>query len=153
MNASRHPKPSSKRRNVRARLNALAPADRESAADFVQVSRQQQLDQREIVKLNSADRDLKTLGESLEQLRREEKNSFAARLTEEQSANADTLRRYDKSLAASMSPVEKHLSAVQGTIREAQGILAQARESLAESHTSHAGDLEKLTALNQAASE
>jgi hypothetical protein len=38
-------------------------------------------------------------------------------------------------------------------VREAQGILAQARQGLAETHTSHAGDLAKLTALNQAASE
>ena len=82
--------------DVRARLSALAPSDRESAEDFVRLSRQQQLDQREITKLDSADRDLKTLGETLERLRREAQNVFAARLTEEQSANADTLRRYDE---------------------------------------------------------
>ena len=45
--------------DVRAGLSALAPSDRESAEDFVQLSRQQQLDQREIAKLDSADRDLK----------------------------------------------------------------------------------------------
>src|SRR6516164_1360441 len=110
--------------DVRARLSALAPSDRESAADFVRLSRQQQLNQREIAKLDSADRDLKTLGETLEQFRRAAQNAFAARLTEEQSANADTLRRYDKLLAASMPPVEKHLSAIHGKIREAQGTLA-----------------------------
>jgi hypothetical protein len=131
----------------------VAPSDRESAADFVQLSRQQQLDQREIVKLDSASRDLKTLGEALEQLRKEAQKAFAARLTEEQSSNADTLRRYDRRLAASMAPVGKHLCAIHGKIREAQDILAQARQSLSEIHTSHAGDLAKLTALNQAASE
>jgi energy-coupling factor transporter ATP-binding protein EcfA2 len=139
--------------DARARLSALAPSDRESAADFVRLSRQQQLDQREITKLDSADRDLKALGETLEQLRRESQNAFAARLTEEQSANVDTLRRFDKLLAASMVPVEKHLSGIHGKIREAQGILAQARQGLGEIHSSHAGDLAKLTALNQAASE
>src|SRR5579862_4056758 len=95
--------------DVRARLMALVPSDRESAADFVQLSRQQQLGQREIVKLDSADRDLRTLEETLDQLRKEAQNAFAARLTEEQSANADTLRRYDKLLSASMAPVEKQL--------------------------------------------
>jgi len=139
--------------DVRAGLGALAPSDRESAEDFVQLSRQQQLDQREIAKLDSADRDLKTLGETLERLRREAKHVFAARLTEEQSANADTMRRYDKLLAASMAPVEKHLAAIQAKISDAQGTVAQARQSVAEIHTSHAGDLAKLTALNQAASE
>ena len=139
--------------DVRARLSALAPSDRESAEDFVQLSRQQQLDQREIGKLDSADRDLKTLGETLERLRREAQQVFAARLTEEQSANADTMRRYDKLLAASMAPVEKHLSSIQTKIREAQGALAQARQSIGEIHTSHAGDLARLTALNQASSE
>src|SRR5215467_4847096 len=139
--------------DVRARLNALAPSDRESAEGFVQLSRQQQLDQREIAKLESADRDLKTLGETLERLRREAQNVFTARLTEEQSANADTMRRYDKLLAAPMAPVEKHLSAIQTTIREAQGAVAQARRDVAETHTSHAGDLARLAALNQAASE
>ena len=99
--------------DVRARLSALAPSDRESAADFVRLSRQQQLNQREIAKLDSADRDLKTLGQTLEQLRREAQSVFAARLAEEQSANADTLRRYDDLLAASLGPVEKHLSAIQ----------------------------------------
>ena len=139
--------------DVRARLSALAPSDRESAEDFVRLSRQQQLDQREIAKLDSADRDLKTLAETLEQLRKEAQSVFAARLTEEQSANADTLRRYDNLLAASLAPVEKHLSAIQAKIRDAQGALAQARQSVAEIHTSHAGDLARLTALNQAASE
>src|SRR6516225_4506925 len=139
--------------DVRARLNALGPSDRESAEDFVQLSRQQQLDQREITRLDSTDRDLKTLGESLEQLRRGAQHVFAARLTEEQSANADTMRRYDKLLAASMAPVEKHLSAIQTRLREAQGAVAQARQSVAEIHTSHAGDLATLTAMNQAAGE
>jgi len=78
---------------------------------------------------------------------------FAARLVEEQSANADTLRGYDKLLAASMAPVEKHLSAIDTRIREAQSTLAQARQSVAEIHTSHVGELAKLNALNQAASE
>src|SRR5262245_27249441 len=74
--------------DVRARLSALAPSDRESAEDFVQLSRQQQLDQREIAKLDSTDRDLKTLDESLDRLRNEAQNVFVSRLTEEQSANA-----------------------------------------------------------------
>src|SRR5215469_5935439 len=139
--------------DVRARLSALGPSDRESAEDFVQLSRQQQLDQRELAKLDSADRDLKTLGETLERLRREAQQVFAARLTEEQSANAETMRRYDKLLAASMAPVEKNLSAIQTRIREAQGAVAEARQSVAEIHTSHAGDLARLTAVNQAASE
>jgi DNA repair exonuclease SbcCD ATPase subunit len=139
--------------DVRARLNALGPSDRESAEDFVRLSRQQQFDQREIAKLDSADRDLTTLKDTLERLRREAQTVFAARLTDEQSANADTLRRYDKLLAASMVPVEKHLSAIQTKIRDAQGVLTQARQSVAEIHTSHAGDLAKLNALNQAASE
>ena len=47
--------------DVRARLSALGPSDRESAEDSIRLSRQQQLDQREIAKLDSADRDLKTL--------------------------------------------------------------------------------------------
>ena len=139
--------------DIRARLSALAPSDRESAEDFVRLSRQQQLDQREIAKLDSTDRDLKTLEESLERLRKEAQNVFATRLTEEQSAHADALRRYEKQLAASVAPVEKHLSAIQTKIREAQGALAQARQNVAEIHTRHAGDLARLSALNQAASE
>jgi len=139
--------------DVRARLSALAPSDRESAEDFVRLSRQQQLDQREIGKLDSADRDLKTFEETLERLRTEAQKVFAARIAEEQSANADTLRHYDRVLAASMAQVEKHLSAIQTRTREAQEALAQARQSVSEIHTSHAGDLAKLTALNQAASE
>src|SRR5499425_751943 len=70
--------------DVRARLSALAPSDREPTADFVRLSRQQQLNQREIAKLDSADRDLKTLRQTLEQLRRESQTVFAARLAEEQ---------------------------------------------------------------------
>ncbi|HTS63567.1 MAG TPA: AAA family ATPase [Candidatus Acidoferrales bacterium] len=139
--------------DVRAGLSALAPSDRESAEDFVQLSRQQQLDQREIARLDSADRDLKALRETLERLRREAQQAFTARLTEEQSANADAMRRYDKVLAASMAPVEKHLSAIQARIGDAQDAVAQARQSVAESHTSHASDLARLTAQNQAASE
>jgi energy-coupling factor transporter ATP-binding protein EcfA2 len=139
--------------DVRAGLSDLAPSDRESSADFVRLSRQQQLNQREIAKLDSADRDLRTLGQTLEQLRRESQNVFAARLAEEQSANADTLRQSDDLLRASLAPVEKHLSAIDTKIREAQGTLAQARQSITEIHTSHAGELARLTAVNQAASE
>src|SRR5258708_5532653 len=139
--------------DVRARLSALAPSDRESSADFVRLSRQQQLNQREIAKLDSADRDLKTLGQTLEHLRREAQNVFTARLAEEQSANADTLRRYDDLLAGSLGPVEKHLSAINDKIRDVQSTLVQARQSITEIHTSHAGELATLTALNQAAGE
>src|ERR1700730_15874354 len=52
--------------DVRARLSAIAPSDRESGEDFGRLSRQQQLNQREIAKLDSAERDLKTLGQSLD---------------------------------------------------------------------------------------
>jgi ATPase subunit of ABC transporter with duplicated ATPase domains len=50
-------------------------------------------------------------------------------------------------------PVEKHLSGMQARIVDAQKVVAEGRQSLAEIHTSRAGDLAKLTALNQAASE
>src|SRR3954451_601884 len=94
--------------DVRGRLSALAPSERESSADFVRLSRQQQLNQREITRLDSADRDLKTLEEHLEQLRKEAQLVFAARLAEEQSANAEILRRYDDLLVASAGPLEKN---------------------------------------------
>jgi DNA repair exonuclease SbcCD ATPase subunit len=139
--------------DVRVRLKALAPSDDESMVDFVHLSRQQQLNQREIAKLDSADRDVKTLAQTLEQLRREAQNVFTGRLAEEQSANVDTLRRYDDLLAASLAPVEKHVSAISTRIREAQGTLAEARRSISEVHTSHAGEVARLTERNQAASE
>jgi hypothetical protein len=88
------------------------------------------LDHREIAKVDSADRDLKTFEETLERFRTDAQNVFAARLGEEQSANAEILCRFDKQLAASMAPVEKHLSAIQTRIREAQDTLAQARQSI-----------------------
>jgi DNA repair exonuclease SbcCD ATPase subunit len=139
--------------DVRVRLSVLAPSDRESAADFVGLSRQQQLNQREIAKLDSADRDLRTLEQSLDEIRGHARNVFTARLVEEQSANADTLRRFDELLALSLGPVEKHLTGIHTRIREAQTTMAKARQSITEIHTSNAGELAKLTALNQAASE
>jgi energy-coupling factor transporter ATP-binding protein EcfA2 len=139
--------------DVRARLNALAPSDREPSADFVRLSRQQQINQREITKLDNADRDLRTLEEHLEQLRKEAQLVFAARLAEEQSANAEILRRYDDLLVASVGPLEKNFSAIRGRIRDAQNTLSQARQSITEMHTKHSSELAKLTALNQAASE
>ena len=139
--------------DVRVRLAALAPSEDESAADFVQLSRQQQLNQREIAKLDSADQDLRKLGQTLEQLGREAQNVFMRRLAEEQSANAETLRRYDDLLAAQLALVEKNISAIDTRIRDAQGMLAQARQSVVDIHTSHAGELATLTARNQAASE
>lgn len=76
--------------DVRARLATIATSDRESGADFGRLSRQQQLNQREVAKLDGAEREQKTLGQTLDQLRREAQSVFAARLAEEQSANADT---------------------------------------------------------------
>ena len=139
--------------DVRVQLSALAPSDRESAADFVGLSRQQQFNQREIAKLDSADRDLRTLEQSLDQVGGHARNAFTSRLVEEQSANAGTLRRFDELLAAALGPVEKHLSGIRTRIREAQATVAKARQSITEIHTSNAGELAKLTALNQAASE
>src|SRR5207302_142446 len=46
-----------------------------------------------------------------------------------------------------------HLSAIGNKVRDVQSTLAQARQSITEIHTSHAGELARLTALNQAASE
>jgi energy-coupling factor transporter ATP-binding protein EcfA2 len=139
--------------DVRARLGALAPSDREPTADFVRLSRQQQLDQREITKLDTADRNLRTLVQTLDQLRRDAQLAFKARLAEQQSVNADILRRYDDLLAASLGTLEEHVSAIGDQIREAQGTVAQARQSIAQAHTNHAGELARLTAVNQAASE
>jgi DNA repair exonuclease SbcCD ATPase subunit len=139
--------------DVRARLNALAPSDREPTTDFVRLSRQQQLNQREITKLEIADRDLKTLSQTLNQLRTEAQLAFKARLVEEQSANADILRRYDNLLAAPLGIVEGHVSAISDQIRQAQATLAQARQSITPAHASYASELARLTALNQAASE
>jgi len=139
--------------DVRARLSALAPSGREPAADFVRLSRQQQLNQREITKLDTADRDLRTLGQTLDQLRKDAQLTFKARLAEEQSTNADILRQYDDLLAASLGIVEEHISAIGGQIREALGTVAQARQSITQAHASHASELARLTAINQAASE
>lgn len=139
--------------DIRARLNAIAPSEREPSADFVRLSRQQQLNQRENAKLDSADRDLRTINQTLDQLRREAQVAFKVRLAEEHSANVDILRPYDDLLAASLGTVEKHVSAIGDQVRKALDTVAQARQSLAEPHNSLAGDLARLTALNQAASE
>jgi energy-coupling factor transporter ATP-binding protein EcfA2 len=139
--------------DVRVRLGALAPSEDKSASDFVHLSRQQQFNQREIAKLDSADRDLRTLTQTVEQMKRETQNLFTARLIEDQSANAETLRRYDELLAASLAPVEKHISGIQNKIRDAQGTLAEARQKVTGIHATHAESLSKLAARNQEASE
>ena len=139
--------------DVRARLSALAPSDREPTADFVRLSRQQQLDQREVNKLDTANRNLETLSETLEQLRRNAQLAFKVRFAEQPSDNAELLGRYDDLLAVSLKAVEKNISSISGRIREAQDIVAQARQTIAQAHTGHANELAKLTALNQAASE
>jgi energy-coupling factor transporter ATP-binding protein EcfA2 len=139
--------------DVRARLNALSPSEQEPTADFIRISRQQQLNQREINKLDTTDRDIKALDRTVEQLRKEARLVFSARLVEEDSGNADVLRPYDELLATAFETVEEHVSAISGQIREARGTLAQARESLSHAHSGHASELARLTAINQAASE
>jgi energy-coupling factor transporter ATP-binding protein EcfA2 len=139
--------------DVRARLSALAPSDREPTEDFVRLSRQQQFNQREIIKLETADRSLETLGKTLGQLRTDAQLAFKGRLAEEQSANAGTLRGYEDALAASLKAVEKHISSIGARIQEAQHIVSQARQSIAQAHTNHTNELARLAALNQAASE
>lgn len=139
--------------DVRARLQALGPSDRESAANFVQLSRQQQLNQREIAKLDTAERDFRTLSHALDQVRSAGQVAFKARLREEQSANADVLGKYEDRLAASLAKVEKHISAIGDQIREGQDVVAQARQSITPAHASHAEELARLNALNEAASE
>lgn len=140
--------------DIRAKLNALAPSDGgESAADFARLSRQQQLNQREVGKLDAADRDLKGLNEKLNQLEREAQLALKARLAEENSQNAELLRRHDDLLVASSGIVQGHISAIRDEIRKGLDAIAQARKKVSEAHTAHAGDFARLTALNQAASE
>ena len=139
--------------DVRARLNALAPSEHEPTADFVRISRQQQLNQRETAKLDTADRDLRTLDRTLDQLKKEAQVIFKARLAEEDSANTGILRQYDDRLVGALTAVEEHILAISNHIREAQDTVAQARQVIAQTHTSHASEVARLTALNQAASE
>jgi energy-coupling factor transporter ATP-binding protein EcfA2 len=140
--------------DVRARLNALAPSDREEpTADFARLSRQQQLNQREVSKLDAADRDLKELNETLNQLQRGAQVAFKARLAEEHSQNVEILRRRDDLLVASLETVQGHISAIRDEIRKALDTVAQTRQKVAETHTAHASDFARLTALNQVASE
>ena len=139
--------------DVRARLEALGPSDRESTADFVQLSRQQQLNQREIAKLDTAERDFRSLGQALDQARAAAQLAFKARLVEEQSANADALRQYEGPLAASLNKVEKNLSAISDQIRQARELLAKARKDITPAHAAHASEFARLNALNEAASE
>ena len=139
--------------DVRARLSTLAPSEHEPTADFIRISRQQQLNQREISKLDTADRDLKTLDQTLNQLKKDARLVFRAHLAEEDSVNAEILRHYDDLLAAALGTVEEHVSAISGQISEARDTLAQARQSITQAHTGHANELARLTAINQAASE
>src|SRR5215471_2433242 len=139
--------------DARARLSALAPSDRESTADFVRLSRQQQLNLREITKLDTADRDLRVVGQTLDQLAKEAQLAFKSRLVEEQSANAGLLRQFDDQLAASLGTVEEHIAAIGDQVRQAQDQVAQARQAITQAHATHASELAKSTSLNQAASE
>jgi len=139
--------------DVRARLNVLPTSDHESTAEFVRVSRQQQLNQRETSKLDAFDRELGSLDQGLEQLKKKTQIVFKARLAEEHSANADTLRQYDNLLASILDSIEDHFSTISSQIREAQKTIATARDGITKAHSDHAGELARLTALNQAASE
>jgi energy-coupling factor transporter ATP-binding protein EcfA2 len=139
--------------DVRARLNALPPSDHESTAEFVRVSRQQQLNQRETSKLDAFDRELGSLDQGLEQLKKKTQIVFKARLAEEHSANADTLRQYDNLLASILDSIEDHFSTISHQIREALKTIATARDGITKAHSDHAGELARLTAFNQAASE
>ena len=139
--------------DVRARLNALPPSDHEQAGDFVRVSRQQELNQRETNKLDHFDRELGTLDQSLEQVKKKTQVVFKARLAEEHSANAEILLPYDDLLTRTLANIEKQFSLISSQIHEAQKTLTQARDSITKAHSDHASELAKLTALNQAASE
>src|SRR5262249_7142734 len=95
----------------------------------------------------------KALGQALDQIRTAVPLAFKARFAEEQSSNATALRRYEEKLAASLTKVEKQLAAVADQIVEAQDVIAQARQTIAPAHASHASDLSRLNAANEAASE
>ena len=139
--------------DVRARLNTLPPSDHESTTEFVRVSRQQQLNQRETSKLDAFDREHGSLDQGLEQMKKKTQIVFKARLAEEHSANADTLGQYDDLLAATLGSIEEHFSTISSQIREAQKTIAKARDGISKAHSDHASELARLTTLNQAASE
>ena len=139
--------------DVRARLNTLPPSDHESTTEFVRVSRQQQLNQRETSKLDAFERELGSLDQGLEQMKKKTQIVFKARLAEEHSANADTLGQYDDLLAATLGSIEEHFSTISSQIREAQKTIAKARDGISKAHSDHASELARLTTLNQAASE
>src|SRR5246127_5592756 len=123
--------------DVRAHLNALPPSDQESTAEFVQVSRQQQLNQRETSKLDAFDRELGLLDQGLEQMKKKTQIVFKARLAEEHSANADILRQYDNLLAATLDSIEEQFSTISTQIREAQKTIRKAKDSITKAHSDH----------------
>jgi energy-coupling factor transporter ATP-binding protein EcfA2 len=139
--------------DVRARLNTLPPSDHESTTEFVRVSRQQQLNQRETNKLDAFERELGSLDQGLEQMKKKTQVVFKSRLAEEHSANADTLGQYDDLLAATLDSIEEHFSKISTQIHEAQKTIAKARDGITKAHSDHASELARLTTLNQAASE
>ena len=93
------------------------------------------------------------LDQGLEQLKKKTQIVFKARLAEEHSANADTLRQYDNLLASILDSIEDHFSTISHQIREALKTIATARDGITKAHSDHAGELARLTAFNQAASE
>lgn len=139
--------------DVRARLNTLPRSDHESTTEFVRVSRQQQLNQRETNKLDAFERELGSLDQGLEQMKKKTQVVFKSRLAEEHSANADTLGQYDDLLAATLDSIEEHFSKISTQIHEAQKTIAKARDGITKAHSDHASELARLTTLNQAASE
>ena len=79
---------------------------------------------------------------------------FKARLAEEQSANADILRRYDDLLAASLGTVEEHLSAISGQdSRSAEYNRPRPAKASPRPTRVMPSELARLAVLNQAASE
>lgn len=138
--------------DVKAKLEALPPAGKkEGTPEFQSISKQKQINDKELAGLNTAVQKLKTLGDELPRLVSRAKSEIPSSLTVAESANATLLKPADEALASLWRSLEQFVANAGKSITTTQAELVGVSQQLREAHTEQQAKYLSLQHLNQEA--
>jgi len=138
--------------DVKAKLEALPPAGKkEGTPEFQSISKQKQINDKELAGLDTAVQKLKAFGDELPRLVSRAKSEIPSQLTVAESANAAILKPAEEALASLWQSFEQLVAAAGKTVSATETELTRVSLQLREAHTEQQAKYLSLQHLNQEA--
>lgn len=140
--------------DVRARLAALEPVEESGPATaYNKALKQQQRNATEKARAEDFIRALRALTDEVESFKTRIEQATSVRIAEEESPNAEVLRRWRPEIQKSLSGAVKHLTSVAAAIDAAITTAEHVGAELADAHAKQTADFTELQKVHQEADE